>query len=74
LRSSRRDEKDLSVSIYGEPWNNAAVHFLGRRNPAFSIQSGTLQALMDDLQYARQSLAKGDAAEAMDELDGVLDV
>lgn len=63
-----------SVSVYGEPWNSAAVHFPGRRNPAFSIQSSTLQALMDDLQYARQSLAKGDAAEAMDELDGVLDV
>ncbi|QKW56792.1 hypothetical protein [Stenotrophomonas sp. NA06056] len=28
---------------------------------------------MDDLQCARQSLAKGDAAEAMDELDGVLE-
>lgn len=37
------------------------------------MQSDTLQILLADLTRARQSLASGDAAEAMDELDGVLE-
>ena len=63
----------MSISVYGEPGNNATVHFPGRRNPAVAMQSDTLQGLITDLKHARQSLANGDAAEAMDELDGVLE-
>lgn len=66
-------KKIMSVSVYGEPGNNATVHFHGRRNPAVAMQSDTLQILLADLTRARQSLASGDAAEAMDELDGVLE-
>lgn len=66
-------KKIMSISVYGEPGNNATVHFPGRRNPAVAIQSDTLQALVDDLKHARQSLTNGDAAEATDELDGVLE-
>lgn len=63
----------MSISVYGDPGNNATVRFPGRRNPAVAVQSDTLQILLTDLTRARQSLASGDTAEAMDELDGVLE-
>lgn len=66
-------KKIMSISVYGEPGNNATVHFPGRRNPAVAIQSDTLQTLISDLKSARQCLTNGDAVEAMDELDGVLE-
>ncbi|WP_343650824.1 hypothetical protein [Stenotrophomonas sp.] len=66
-------KKMMSISVYGEPGNNATVHFPGRRNPAVAMQSDTLQGLIADLKHARQSLANGDTAEAMDELGGVLE-
>ena len=63
----------MSISVYGEPGNNATVHFPGRRNPAVAMQSDTLQGLMADLTHARSAMAEGDTAEAIDELDGVLE-
>ncbi|WP_164273584.1 hypothetical protein [Stenotrophomonas sp. B1-1] len=66
-------KKMMSISVYGEPGNNATVHFPCRRNPAVAMQSDTLHGLIADLKHARRSLANGDAVEAMDELDGVLE-
>lgn len=62
----------MPITVYGKPGNNATIHMPGRRNPGIAMQSDTLQGLIADLSAAVALIDSGDATEARDELEGVV--
>lgn len=66
-------KQTILVTAYGMLGNNASIHIPGRKGPAAAIQQDTLRSVIEDLRAAKRSLLAGQAHEAEDELDGVID-
>lgn len=63
----------ISVTVYGQPTNNAPIHMPGRRYPCVALQADTLHSLIMDLKEAQRLIASGGVNDGLDELEGTLE-
>lgn len=63
----------ISVTVYGQPTNNAPIHMPGRSYPGVALQADTLHLLIMELREAHRLVASGEVNDGLDELEGTLE-